>query len=186
VISYALGPEDLKLTVDKENSGRLETLSLAGWSVVTGGVDVLPKRAEKLGLEQLVFHLTVTREIPFYRWSIFIPLCFIVLMAWCGFWIDPQILPPRIGLATATVFALIAFRFSLRALLPKVSYMTYLDEFVLACTVLVFFALGQSVVTGRLAKMGRESLAGRLDIWSRSVYLVAFVALTMLTLRFHF
>jgi hypothetical protein len=107
-------------------------------------------------------------------------------MAWCVFWIDPQFLPSQIGLSTATVFSLIAFRFSLRAFLPKVDYMTYLDEFVLASTVLVFSALGQAILTGRLAKTGHEALAHRVDVWSRAVYLVIFVVLTLMTLRFNF
>jgi gamma-aminobutyric acid receptor subunit beta len=107
-------------------------------------------------------------------------------MAWCVFWIDPQYLPTQVGLSTASVFSLIAFRFSLRALLPKVDYMTYLDEFVLATTILVFLALGQAITTGRLAKIGHESLADRIDVWSRSIYLVAFALLIVFTLRLHF
>ncbi len=46
-------------------------------------------------------------------------------------------------------------------------------RFVLAITLLVFAALGQAVVTGRLAKSGKETLARSLDRWGRWVYLVA-------------
>ena len=107
-------------------------------------------------------------------------------MAWCVLWIDPQGLPSQIGLSTATVFSPIAFRFSLRTPLPKVDYMTYLDEFVLACTVLLFLALGEATTTGRLAKIGRESLAHRIDFWTWSIYLIAFVVSAAVTLRFNF
>ena len=186
VISYSLGPQELDLIMDQEHSGRMNSLSLAGWSVLTGGVDILEKRNELQRREQLTFHLMVARKIPFYRWSILVPLCFIVLMAWLVFWIDPQFLPPQVGLSTASVFALIAFRFSLRSLLPKIDYMTYLDEFVLASTVLVFLALGQAIATGHLAKIGRGSLAHRMDFWARSIYLVVFVLLVLATLRFNF
>ena len=51
VVSYSMGPQELKLTMDRDHSGRFESLSLAGWSVVGGGIDVLPKRAEALNLE---------------------------------------------------------------------------------------------------------------------------------------
>ncbi len=186
IVSFSFGPEVLDLVLDTERSGRLESLSLSGWTVLTGGVDTLPKRGDALKHEQLVFHIDVVRKVPFYRWSILVPLCLIVLMAWCVFWIDPQFLPSQIGLSTASVFSLIAFRFSLRALLPKLDYLTYLDEFVFASTVLVFLALGQAIATGRLAKMGHESLAHRIDVWTRSIYLVVFVALALATLRFNF
>lgn len=186
VVSFTFGSDALDLVLDREHSGRLESLSLSGWTVMTGGVDTLPKRADALKHEQLVFHIDVVRKVPFYRWSILVPLCLIVLMAWCVFWIDPQYLPSQVGLSTASVFSLIAFRFSLRALLPKLDYLTYLDEFVFASTVLVFLALGQAIATGRLAKMGHESLAHRIDVWTRSIYLVVFVVLAAVTLRFKF
>jgi len=186
VVSYSMGPDLVQLVADRKYTGRLQRVSLAGWSILTGGVDSEGGSADSLGLAQLVFHLPVARKVSFYRWSILVPLCFIVLMAWCVFWIDPQFLPTQVGLSTASVFSLIAFRFSLRAMLPEVDYMTYLDEFVLASTILVFLALGQAITTGRLAKMGHESLADRIDVWSRSIYLILFVVLAALTLRLHF
>jgi hypothetical protein len=186
VTAYSLGPDEVTLVADKAHSGRLHKLSLAGWSIQSGSVDMEARRTEDLGLSELVFRLPVVRKVSFYRWSILIPLCFIILMAWCVFWIDPQYLPTQVGLSTATVFSLIAFRFSLRSLLPQVDYTTYLDEFVLGATILVFLALGQAITTGRLAKMGREPLADRIDVWSRSIYLVLFVLMTAVTLRLNF
>ena len=186
VASNTLGPEELNLSANLEETGRMDSLSQAGWSVLTEGLEVRPHRIEKHGREQLVFSLTASRKSPFYRWSILLPLCFIVLMAWCVFWIDPQFVNPQISLSTASTFALIAFRFSLRSMLPKVDYMTYLDEFVLACTVLVFLALGQAILTARLSKTGQGELAGRIDVWSRVVYLVAFGLLVATTLRLNF
>ena len=186
VASYSLGPDAIDLVMDKDHSGRLESLSLTGWKIVTGGVATLAGRTNSLKFAQLVFHIEVVRKIPFYRWSVLVPLCLIVLMAWCVFFIPPQFLPSQIGLSTAAVFSLIAFRFSLRAMLPRLDYLTYLDEFVFASTVLVFLALGQAIATGRLAKMGHESLAHRIDVWTRSIYLVVFVVVAMITLRFNF
>lgn len=186
VASNTLGPEEIALSVNKDKTGRFDSLSLAGWSVLSEGLDELPHQGKDQGLARLVFGLTASRQTAFYRWSILVPLGFIVLMAWAVFWIDPQFLPPQVGLSTAATFALIAFRFNLSTILPKVDYMTYLDEFVLACTVLVFLALGQAIATGRLAKRGQEALANRIDVWSRSFYLVAFIVLSAVTLRLNF
>jgi len=58
-----------------------------------------------------------------------LPLALIVLMAWSVFWIDPALLPTQIGVSTASVFSLIAFRFGTRDLLPPVHYMTRGDFF---------------------------------------------------------
>jgi hypothetical protein len=61
--------------------------------------------------------------------------------------------------------------------------MTTADTFVMAVTLLVFGALGQTVLTGRIAKSGREELAQKLDVWGRWVYsgLLAVILLIVLT-----
>jgi hypothetical protein len=41
--------------------------------------------------------------------------------------------------------------------------------------VLVFSALGEAVLTSRLAKDGREALALRIDRWARIVYPLLFI-----------
>jgi F0F1-type ATP synthase membrane subunit c/vacuolar-type H+-ATPase subunit K len=79
--------------------------------------------------------------------------------------------------ATASVFSLIAYRTALRLSLPKVSYMTRADIFVLGATVLVFGALGAAIATGRLAKSGREKLARKIDGWARWMYVAMLLIL---------
>lgn len=186
VISFSLGPKEVSFSNNPEQSGRLKSISLAGWTILNTEIGVEPHRSEISNLEQLTYHLKVARNVSYFRWNVLVPLTLIVLMAWCVFWIDPQFFPPQVSLSTASIFALIAFRFSLRSQLPKVGYMTYIDEFVLACTVLVFLALGQAILTGSLAKSGREALSKRIDFWSRYIYLLVFVVLTAATLRLHF
>jgi hypothetical protein len=54
-----------------------------------------------------------------------------------------------------------------------VSYLTVADQFMLAITLLVFAALGQAVLTGRLAKSGKDAFARLLNRWGRWIYLAA-------------
>ena len=112
----------------------------------------------------------------------FIPAVLIALMAWCVFWIDPSLLPSQIAISTASIFTLIAFRFSMNFSLPRVSYLTVGDQFMLAITLLVFAALGQAVLTGRLAKSGKEAVARSLDQWGRWIYLIALAIVCLGTL----
>jgi len=130
---------------------------------------------------QIELPIHVNRRVAYYRWTMLAPLVLLVLMAWSVFWIDPSLLPSQLAVSTASVFALIAFRLSMKDLLPPVHYMTRGDVFLLGCTLLVFSAFGQAVLTGRLAKGGRESLARTLDRWSRWIYLAAFGLLYWLT-----
>ena len=111
-------------------------------------------------------------------------LLMIVLMAWAVFWIDPSAIGPQIGLSTATIFTLIAFRFSLGFQLPKVSYFTRMDKFVFASTVLVFLALGAAIATSRLASQGNKELANRIEKWAKIIYLGIFAIIIIFTLVF--
>jgi len=106
----------------------------------------------------------------------------IVFMAGSVFWIDPTELGPQIAVATASVFTLIAFLFSLGYLLPRVSYLTRVDQFVLGSTLLVFSAFGEAILTSKLAREGNPSLSGTIDRWARGIYPAVFAALAVVSL----
>ena len=95
-------------------------------------------------------------------------------MAWSVFWIDPSQIGAQIGLSTATVFTLVAYRFSLGYLVPRVSYFTRMDTFVFLSTLLVFLALAGAVTTAKFAFDGKQHLAKRVDRWFRVIYLILF------------
>ncbi len=123
-----------------------------------------------------------SRKVGYFVVKVIIPLILIVMMSWAVFWIDPAEGGTQIGVATTTMLTLIAFRFAIDTSLPKISYLTRLDTFVMASTVLVFLSLFEVVITSRLAKTGRHERAMRLDQWSRLIFPGAFVALTVLAL----
>lgn len=103
-------------------------------------------------------------------------------MAWAVFWINPKNLGPQVGLSTATVFTLIAYRFSIGFSIPKVSYFTRLDQFVFLSTVLVFAVLGIAVATSKVASDDNVELAKTIEKWARSIYIVLFMLVIIFTL----
>ncbi|MCK5379419.1 MAG: hypothetical protein KAJ78_08435 [Acidobacteria bacterium] len=123
-----------------------------------------------------------SRKTGYFVVKVIIPLILIVMMSWSVFWIDPAEGGTQIGVATTTMLTLIAFRFAIDTSLPKISYLTRLDTFVMASTVLVFLSLFEVVITSRLAKTGRQERAMLLDRWSRLIFPGAFVAVTVLAL----
>ena len=112
------------------------------------------------------------------RWGQFSLLGLIVLMAYAVFWLDPTVLGPQIGIATSTVFTLIAYNFALSNILPPISYHTRAALYLMGCMLLVFGALGEAVVTGVLATNESQlALARRIDVIARFVYPVLFVVI---------
>lgn len=165
-------PDEVKLVIDKKVTGMLDTTVLASWRISSSEpvVDTLRIVLADKAFAQVTFYIAAEREVGYYLWTMMLPLTFIVLMAWTVFWIDPKFLPSQVGVSTASVFSMMAYRTALRLALPKVSYMTKADVFILGCTVLVFSALAHAISTGRLAKTGHEDLARLMDKWARWVY----------------
>ena len=103
-------------------------------------------------------------------------------MAWTVFWVDPENVGPQLGISTASVLTLIAFQFSLVRMLPRVSYLTRIDLFLLGATVLVFLALGGSVLTSKFARAGELAKAQKIDRHARWAYTLLFAILLGSTL----
>jgi len=106
--------------------------------------------------------------------KLILPFVLIVLMSWGVFWVSPTQVGPKIGMSTTSMLTLIAFQFATGNLLPKLSYFTIMDEFIAACTVLVFLALLGSLTSSHLGSNKRERLALRLDKGCRWVFPIVF------------
>lgn len=186
LVSLRYEPDEVDLVLDEQFSSVSERLSLTGWDAigteVRDGAEILGDG--RIKRPRLDYSLIVQRETAYYIWNGFIPLMLIVFMAWTVFWINPEHFAPQVGLSTAATFTLIAFLLSLRQMVPRVSYLTRADQMVLLCAVLVFSALGEAVLTSRLAKDGREDLALRIDLWARVVYPALFVVAAVKALVF--
>lgn len=183
ILSYRYTTKELELEV--RHLSRLDEMSLIGWHVEAVSSESEPPElaAAEQDLAGATFRIEAKREVSYYLWTMGLPLLLIAIMAWTVFWIDPSLLPSQLAISTASVFSLIAFRFSMKLSLPRVSYLTNADTFVLIVTVLVFGALGQAVMTGRLAKRGHEDLARTLDRWGRWIYMAVLVGLIFWLIR---
>lgn len=189
-ILAAYGPdtEDIVFVQDKDMSGSRDHYSIEGWKIGLMDAQTTREAVKTEGSDELRsfaridFRLSAERDRKYYLLNVITPLCLIVLMAWAVFWIDPKSVGPQVGLSTATVFTLIAYRFSLSYQLPKVSYFTRIDKFVLFSTILVFIALGTAIATSKIASDGNEELARAVEKWARYIYLFAFLLIIIFTL----
>ncbi len=100
-----------------------------------------------------------------------------IFMSWTVFWLDPEHLATQVGLAATTMVILVVFQLNIGAVLPRVSYLTRMDYFVLGSSFLVFLALIEAVTSGTIAAQGKHVLAKKLDRWSRVVFPTSFILL---------
>jgi hypothetical protein len=185
VASFEYDPHQITFVVDSERTGRLDSAELAGWDILDTFTDTSANSLSGGGFEhaRFVHRIEIQRQSQPFLWRSIIPLTFIVLMAWCVFWLDPEAaVPQRIGIATASVFALVAFTITLRNSLPPVAYLTRLDKFAVATTVLVFLALGEAVLTSKLVSKGYVEGSRKFDLIARWIYLLAVMVVFYVTL----
>ncbi len=177
VASFEYGPEDVRFVVRERGRVGLAGIVVPGWEImgIVSDADVAPVQSDVGEHTRLDHVITVERHSSYYFWTLVIPLILIVLMAWSVLWLDPADYRPAIGVATASVFSLLAFLLGLRQMTPRVSYLTRMDELVLSVTLLVFLALGEVVATSRLVQIGRVEIARRIDRFSRWIYLAAVI-----------
>jgi hypothetical protein len=104
-------------------------------------------------------------------------------MSWAAFWVDPSLAGSQISISVSSILTLIAYRFVVRNLLPRLPYMTLMDYFLLASTLLVFLALVEVILTTILARGDHGELARRIDRVCRvafpAVFLVTFAWLIL-------
>ena len=137
-----------------------------------------------ISLVKLEQKVIVERLPGYYVWNVFVPIILIVFMAWTVFWIDPSRFDAQIALSTAAALTLIAFLLSTRQLLPRVEYLTRADIVILGSAVIVFFSLGEAIMTSNIASKGKEVLARATDRWSRLVYAVLFAVIMLVAIWF--
>jgi hypothetical protein len=148
-------------------------LSLPDWTILEHQIAPNPYEPVKgLLVPGFTFEFIAKRSFPYYLWQVVVPLLLIVMMSSTVFWIDPTNVGSQIGIATSSIFTLIAYRFVMAGLLPRLPYMTKMDYFILASTLLVFMALVEVIVTSSLVRSNRERLARNIDRSARVVFLL--------------
>jgi hypothetical protein len=184
VLSYQYSPDEVRFSVNTDIAGDAGSFTAAGWRlrILEPEYGEFTVPAAGVVRPQMTYIIEAERDSLYYIMTMFLPMSLIVLMSWSVFWLQPDIVPARIGLSTASIFSLLALGFSIRLSLPAVSYMTRADAFVIGCTLLVFVALGTAVIGSRWASSDRMQKALRLNAVARWVYLGLFGAVAAFSL----
>jgi len=176
VVSYQYSPDEIRFSLDPRTGANSESFSTEGWRFRLLETEIGEFTVPAAGVvrPRMTFTMEAQRIAQYHLLTMFLPMSLIVFMSWTAFWIQPNVVPPRIAISTASIFSLIAFGFSIRLSLPRVSYVTRADLFVIGCTLLVFIALGVAVIGSRWAGADRMEQAIRLNAATRWVYVALF------------
>jgi hypothetical protein len=182
IVSRGYTPDEIALHAETGASPVAE-LTITDWTLGEARTEVAGRYVEPRDwtLAGVTFKVQVKRRLGFYTLKTFLPLTLIVCMSWAVFWIKPGLLPPQIGVSTSAILTLIAFQFSLGYMLPRLSYLTRADRFLIGSTLLVFLAFGEALRTSYLANRDQEDRALRIDRISRVLFPALFVLVLILS-----
>jgi hypothetical protein len=183
-------PKEIDFVFDPKWSGQSDVFSIVEWSVhpIEAHEETIDfssfDSSQIKRIASITIQCPVSRRSGYFLWKVIVPLSLIVFMSWSAFWIDPSELSPQVEVSTASVLTLIAFQFSLGYVLPRISYLTRMDFFVLLSTIIVFLALAESILTSYLSKRKRGKTARRIDLWSRILFPFSFTILVLVSFVF--
>jgi hypothetical protein len=159
----------------KYAAGIARDISLPDWEITGFKTEELPYPAVPgYNFAGYVFEFTAQRLVRYYVWKIILPLVLIVLMSWSVFLIDPTNAGTKIGVATTALLTLIAYRFVIESQVPRIPYLTRLDVFILADTLLILSSLFMVTTTAYIVRIEKEDLARKIDRVWRIAFLAVF------------
>lgn len=166
------------------DSGIADHLKIPDWQVLDWKVmpKNLPIGRDGRTVPSVVLTVDIKRSISFFTLKVILPLMLIVAMSWLVFWIGPDLMASKISVGVTTMLTLIAYRFAIGGMVPRLSFLTGLDYFVLGSSVLVFLALMVVAFTAYLVEHGKVEQARKLDRISRWMAPGLFLAITVQTL----
>ncbi len=147
------------LSAGKTRSGLAEIFSMPDFKI-TGWKAVPRPYVYSSGF---AMDIEVQRLSSFYVWKIIFPLCLILMMSWVPRWLDPKESATNISISTTAFLTLVAYLFAVTALLPRIAYLTRLDQFILLSTILVFVGLLQTVISTYLVNLDKHALVRRIN-----------------------
>jgi len=161
---------------------RTEHLSISDWKVGEASLtmeafQVAPGGPMNPGIK---LSFPASRRVTYYMIQVLIPLVAIVMMAYAVFWIAPAVVPTRVGVVVTTMLTLIAYRFMLANHVPRLSYLTRLDWFMLGATVLLVLTLFAMAGTSYLVSREQEAIVKKIDRSGRVLYPLVFAVYSLI------
>jgi hypothetical protein len=106
-------------------------LNIPGWKVKDVNFKNIITKEDNYEYSGFVVEITAERNFGYYIFKIMIPVIFLIVITWSVFWIKVSELQAKVNVTVVTLLALIAYNFIFEQDIPKLSYVTYLDVFIL-------------------------------------------------------
>lgn len=174
--------DEIHLEVENEFTGFDQMFEVSEWSLtdLTTASQVRERVQEGQNYDRLSFLMRIERQRGHYIWKIVLPMIIIVVLSWIVFWMSAEPLGRRAGVSSTGMLTIIAYQFLVSDSLPRYSYQTILDHFMLASLLAIAATMVINLINSRLEEQTRY----RLDRICRLVFPVFyFLAIAVVLIR---
>jgi hypothetical protein len=173
--------DEIKFVAEPMLTGQAEKLSIQDWIISRGELNMDPYILLSFEFAACAYRFKVSRTLGYYVWKVFVPLMLVVFMSWLVFWIDPTKIEAQLAVSATAMLTIIAYQITLSNMLPRISYFTKLDYFIVGSNILVFLALLEAVMSSAIARNNKEPIARKLDKHSRYVFPCLYIVVLLIT-----
>jgi len=127
----------------------------------------------------LIMKLHLTRQIGYHIVQTYIPSTVFVVLAWLSLFIPPESVPGRVGMGMTTLLTLTAMFSSVRQNVPRVSYISYLDIWMLLCMLFVFSCILEFIIATIFLRTGKKEKTEKFEFLSKVSLPIFFLVLNI-------
>ncbi len=185
VESYLWNRNQLRFVHDETISGFSNGIDIPEWNIqgVNGQVTDLAVMKSDVPFSRYTLEIEIARKPGFYIWKVFLPLIVIVALSWSIFWMTDERFSARSRISATGVLTVVAYQFVFAENLPRVGYLTLLDQVMIGSFGLLAVTVFQSLLVDR-ANRQDPAKALQIDRVSRwlfpAVYAVMLAATALL------
>jgi hypothetical protein len=184
VESYVWSRDQLQFIHDETISGFSDGIEIPEWNIhaVNGRVNEITAMRSDTPFARYTLEIEIARKPGFYVWKVFLPLIVIVALSWSVFWMTDERFSARSRISATGVLTVVAYQFVFAENLPRVGYLTLLDQVMIGSFGLLAVTVLESLLVDRANREEPEK-AIRIDRTSRwlfpAVYAVMLAAITL-------
>jgi len=178
VESFLWNRDQLRFVHDETISGFNEEISMPEWKIerVTGRVDDISVLRSDALFSRYTLEIGIARKSGFYLWKVFLPLAVIVAISWSIFWMTDERFSGRSRISSTGVLTVVAYQFVFAESLPRVNYLTLLDQVMIGSFGLLAVTVLESLLVDR-ANRTDPAKALRIDRSSRWLFPAVYAAM---------
>ncbi|MBW2543004.1 MAG: hypothetical protein JRF15_13030 [Deltaproteobacteria bacterium] len=151
VESYLWSRDHLQFIHDETISGFSDGIDIPEWNIeaVDGRVSEVAVMRSDIPFSRYTLEIEVARKPGFYIWKVFLPLIVIVAISWSIFWMTDERFSGRSRISATGVLTVVAYQFVFAENLPRVGYLTLLDQVMIGSFGLLAVTVLESLLVDR-------------------------------------